>query len=43
MLTGSKLQDVLGRKKTFFVGVIIYGIGTITAALSVNVFMLFIG
>ena len=43
MLTGSKLQDVLGRKKTFFVGVIIYGIGTTTAALSVNVFMLFIG
>ena len=24
MLTGSKLQDVLGRKKTFFVGLIIY-------------------
>ena len=43
MLTGSKLQDVLGRKKTFFAGVIIYGIGTTTAALSVNVFMLFIG
>ena len=43
MLTGSKLQDVLGREKTFFAGVIIYGIGTTTAALSVNVFMLFIG
>src|SRR5664279_4235118 len=26
MLTGSKLQDVLGRKKTFFAGVIIYGV-----------------
>ena len=43
MLTGSKLQDVLGRKKTFFVGVIIYAVGTTTAALSVNVFMLLIG
>jgi MFS family permease len=43
MLTGSKLQDVWGRKKTFLIGVIIYGIGTITATLSINVFMLLIG
>jgi len=43
MLAGSKLQDVLGRKKTFLIGVIVYGIGTATATLSVNVFMLFIG
>jgi MFS family permease len=28
MLAGSKLQDVLGRKKTFFIGLIVYGIGT---------------
>ena len=43
MLAGSKLQDVLGRKKTFLIGVIVYGIGTTTATLSVNVFMLLIG
>ena len=43
MLAGSKLQDVLGRKKTFFVGLIIYAIGTTTATLSINVFMLLIG
>ena len=43
MLAGSKLQDVLGRKKTFFVGLIIYACGTTTATLSVNVLMLLIG
>ena len=43
MLAGSKLQDVLGRKKTFFIGLIVDGIGTTTATLSVNVFMLLIG
>ena len=43
MLAGSKLQDVLWRKKTFLIGLIVYGIGTTTATLSVNVFMLLIG
>jgi MFS family permease len=43
MLTGSKIQDVLGRKKTFLVGALIYGAGTTTATLSVNVAMLLIG
>jgi len=43
MLAGSKLQDVLGRKKTFLIGVIVYGIGTTTATLSINIFMLLIG
>ncbi len=43
MLTGSKLQDVLGRKKTFLVGALIYGAGTTIAALSLNVAMLLIG
>ena len=43
MLAGSKLQDVLGRKKTFLIGLIVYGIGTTTATLSVNVIMLLIG
>jgi MFS family permease len=43
MLAGSKLQGVLGRKKTFLIGLIVYGIGTTTATLSVNVIMLLIG
>jgi len=43
MLAGSKLQDVLGRKKTLLIGLIVYGIGTTTATLSVNVIMLLIG
>ena len=43
MLTGSKIQDVLGRKKTFLIGAAIYGVGTTTATLSLNVFMLLIG
>ncbi len=43
MLTGSKLQDVMGRKKTFLVGALIYGVGTTVATLSLNVMMLLIG
>jgi EmrB/QacA subfamily drug resistance transporter len=43
MLTGSKLQDVWGRKRTFLIGIIVYGIGTTTATLSVNVLMLLVG
>ena len=29
MLFGSKLQDILGRKRTFLIGLVIYAIGTI--------------
>ena len=43
MLLGSKLQDILGRKKTFMIGLFIYACGTITATLSVNAGMLLIG
>jgi EmrB/QacA subfamily drug resistance transporter len=43
MLLGSKIQDILGRKKTFVIGLIIYACGTITATLSVNAAMLLIG
>jgi len=43
MLLGSKLQDILGRKKTFLLGLIIYAIGTTTATLSINSGMLLIG
>jgi EmrB/QacA subfamily drug resistance transporter len=43
MLIGGKLQDVMGKKRAFLIGAIIYGIGTSIAALSVNAFMLLIG
>ena len=43
MLLGSKLQDILGRKKTFMIGLFIYACGTIIATLSVTAGMLLIG
>ncbi len=43
MLLGSKIQDILGRKRTFIIGLIIYACGTIIATLSVNAAMLLIG
>ncbi len=43
MLLGSKLQDILGRKKTFLFGLIIYASGTIIATLSINAAMLMVG
>lgn len=43
MLLGSKIQDILGRKKTFLMGLIIYACGTITATLSINAGMLLLG
>jgi EmrB/QacA subfamily drug resistance transporter len=43
MLFGSKLQDILGRKRTFLIGLIIYASGTIIATLSINAGMLLIG
>nr|WP_302579196.1 MFS transporter [Methanobrevibacter arboriphilus] len=43
MLIGSKVQDIIGRKKSFIIGVCIYGVGTLTASLSANAGMLLIG
>ncbi len=43
MLLGSKLQDILGRKKTFLIGLFIYACGTFIATLSLNAGMLLIG
>ena len=43
MLFGSKLQDILGRKRTFLVGLTIYASGTIIATLSINAGILLIG
>lgn len=43
MLLGSKIQDILGRKRTFLLGTMIYGVGTLTATFSLNAWMLLIG
>ncbi len=43
MLPGAKLADILGKKQVFLMGVCLYGVGTLTAAVAVNTTMLFIG
>ncbi len=43
MLIGGKLQDVLGRKRAFLIGVAVYGVGTFTASMSWNAGVLLIG
>ena len=43
MLIGGRLQNILGRKRTFLTGAGIYGVGTVVAALSINSIMLLIG
>ncbi len=43
MLLSTKLQDIVGKKKLFLISAVIYGIGTLTAALSSSVLMLFVG
>lgn len=43
MLLGGKMQDLLGRKDTYILGAVIFGLGTAIAALSINSTMLLIG
>jgi len=43
MLMGGRIQNVIGRKKTFLTGAGIYGVGTVIAALSINSTMLLLG
>ncbi len=43
MIPGSKLSDILGRKKCFMGGLAVYGVGTIVAALSPALGLLLIG
>lgn len=43
MLFGSKVMDIIGRKKAFVTGVIIYAIGTSVATISTSAGMLLIG
>src|SRR3954454_8163477 len=43
MLAAAKLGDILGRDKTFALGLAIYGLGSLTTALSPNLAVLLIG
>ena len=43
LILGGKLADRFGAKKIFMIGIIVYGIGTVTAALSPNLTILIIG
>ena len=43
MLLSTKLQDIVGKKRLFLIGTILYGIGTFTAAISTSDTILFIG
>ena len=43
MLAGAKLGDILGRDRTFAIGMAIYGLGSLTTALSPNLTVLLIG
>jgi MFS family permease len=43
MLTGGKLGDILGRRRTFSIGLAIYGVGSLVTALSPNVGVLYVG
>ena len=43
MLLGAKLGDILGRNRAFAIGLAIYGVGSLTTALSPNLGVLLVG
>lgn len=43
LLISARLQDITGKRKMFLLGIIIYGVGDLIAALSPNAMVLFIG
>jgi MFS family permease len=43
MLLGAKLGDILGRNRAFAIGLAIYGVGSMTTALSPNLAVLLVG
>jgi MFS family permease len=43
MITGGKVGQLLGRKRAFAIGCVIYGVGSMTTALSPNLAVLLIG
>ena len=43
MLVGAKLGDIWGRDRVFAVGLAVYGLGSLTTALSPNLYVLLFG
>ena len=43
LLISAKLQDIIGKRKIFLLGIMIYAVGDLIAALSPNAMVLFIG
>lgn len=43
MMTGGKIGDIIGRKKTLAIGLVIYGLGSGITAISQNIWVLFFG
>src|SRR4029453_13494005 len=43
MLAGAKLGDILGKDRTFAIGLAVYGLGSLTTALSPNLTVLLLG
>jgi MFS family permease len=43
MLTGAKLGDIWGRRRAFSIGLVVYGVGSLTTALSPDLTVLLIG
>ncbi len=43
MLLGAKIQDIIGRRKTFIIGSVFYGVGALIATFSFNDIMLLLG
>jgi len=43
ILIGGKLADIIGKRRTFTLGLVIFGIGTTTASFATNLTMLIIG
>ena len=43
MITGGKLGQILGRKRAFAIGCVIYGCGSLTTALAPNLAVLILG
>ncbi|MGK2938633.1 MAG: MFS transporter [Solirubrobacteraceae bacterium] len=43
MLTGSRMGDLFGRRKILGIGLVVYGIGSFTTAISPNMTVLYIG
>jgi len=43
MITGGKIRDIIGRKKAFRIGLIVYGTGSFLTAISPTMAVLFVG